>query len=177
MRHPAPIKQLIERLRNKKAAPPEPVSSQEASPPLGRDWNIYEGADDTEAGKLAKALLQMIETGRLGDLDAILAEEVIYLVPGQGRAAGLHRGRAAVTAALTQPAATGVHVTVAEPTELLTNTDRAVIIIAVTGTLDGGPFTFETVLHLRSSSGLIIAITEYSGNQYLADLLVRPRSR
>lgn len=175
MTHQGPIRRFLDRLRKEKAAPPEPAFSQVASPPIGAEWDIYESVDDTEARKLATALLQMIETGTLADLDTILAEDAIYLVPGRGHAAGLHRGQAAVTAALTQPPAEGVQITAAEPTELLANTDRAVLIVAVTGIRDESPFTFETVLHLRSRDGLITAITEYSGNQHLADLIVGSR--
>ena len=127
------------------------------------------------AAALCRRFLEIAEAGFFDDYERILADDVVYLVPGRGPSAGLHRGRAAVVAALATPVRAGVAIDNCEATELIADGDRAVGIILLTGTsADGTSFSFEVAFHLHCSHDRILAITEYAGDQYTADELVRP---
>lgn len=114
----------------------------------------------------------------IGGFERLLDDNVVYLVPGRSKVAGLHRGRQAVVRALTAPPSgeTSIVVDRCETTEVLASGDRAVVIIRMDGSTGNGddaePFSFEVAFHLQMGDERIIAITEYSGDQYATDMII-----
>ncbi len=142
--------------------------------PMGDDLLAPDAPTVTH--ELARGFLEVAETGFAEDYDRILAEDVVYLVPGRSRVAGLKRGKAAVMDALT-PAPSGrapVQVTWCEATELMTSNDRAMVIIRLDGSIGPKSFSYEVAFHLQIRDDRIVAITEYSGDQYLNDEVIGP---
>ncbi len=133
----------------------------------------FDARPATQEQEVAARFFHATETGFYEDLPALLAENAIYLVPGKSGSSGLHRGRDAVIEALTTPVSRGVTIDSCEVTELLHGAGRAAGMVLLTGNEhDGQRFQLEIVLHLRCENGQIVAITEYSGDQYLADRLI-----
>jgi ketosteroid isomerase-like protein len=105
-------------------------------------------------------------------LVGLLAHDVVHQVPGRSSVAGIHRGIDAVRDSLTVPAVTGAVLDDVRVTELLCENDRAFLTIEMSGAIAGRPFRFETGFHVQSDGEHIIAVTEYSGDQYAADAAV-----
>jgi len=97
-------------------------------------------------------------------------------VPGRSGAAGSHHGHEAVAQALAHETSEDTIVSIVEVTEVIAADKRAVVIVRSAGTVGGEPFDYETVFHLRTSNGVVAAITEYSGDQYRADRVARRES-
>jgi len=142
--------------------PPEHVD-------LGAEEDPRSDLPETEAGKIASMFADIIEDGDPAELADLLGDDVVYLVPGRSDAAGLHQGHEAVTQALSQETGEDTAVSVVEVTEVIAAGARAVVIIRFAGTVGDESFGYETVFHLRTSDGVVVAITEYSGDQYRAD--------
>ena len=142
--------------------PPEHVE-------LGAEQDPRLDLPETEAAKIASIFADIIEDGEPGELADLLADDVVYLVPGRSDTAGLHQGHEAVTQALAQEASEDTTVSIVEVTEVIAAGARAVVIVRFAGTVGGEPFEYETAFHLRTSDGVVVAITEYSGDQYSAD--------
>ncbi|MEM9467699.1 MAG: hypothetical protein AAGA90_20150 [Actinomycetota bacterium] len=78
-------------------------------------------------------------------------------------------------AALSTEVADGVEIDSCRTTELMLGRDRAVGILLLEGRRsDLTHFGFEVAFHLQCDDGRITAITEYAGDQYTADELLRP---
>jgi ketosteroid isomerase-like protein len=151
------------------------------TPITANDPNI--DPDVAATSELAYELAEVL-TGRAAVelLNEILADDVCYLAPGRGPGAGLHRGIESVVASLLLPGRSDVQVDRTELTELLVTGDRALVIVETSGRDDasGGDcadFAYETAFHLQCLAGRIVGITEYSGDQYLADGLAAPAER
>lgn len=142
---------------------------------VGAEDDPRHDVPETEAGKIASIFADVVEGGDLAELGDLLADEVVYLVPGRSVAAGLHRGHEAVAQALAQETSDDTTVSMVEVTEVIAADTRAVVIVRFAGRVGGEPFDFETVFHVRTSNGVVVAITEYSGDQYRADRLARRR--
>ncbi len=132
--------------------------------------------DAAEAGQgpaasLGRRFLEVVELGFLEDLDDLVADDAVMLVPGRSAVAGLHEGRASVIAALGVAPAPGVSVTACDPLDLVATDDRAVAIVGLRGRIGAEPFEMEVAFHLQVRGDRIVGITEYSGDQYLADRL------
>ena len=147
--------------------PPEHVD-------LGAEEDPRSDLPETEAGKIASIFADIIEDGDPAELADLLGEDVVYLAPGRSDAAGLHQGHEAVTQALAQETSEDTTVSIVEVTEVIAAGARAVVIVRFAGAVDGEPFDYETVFHLRTSNGVVVAITEYSGDQYRADRTIQP---
>ncbi|MBT8240991.1 MAG: nuclear transport factor 2 family protein [Acidimicrobiia bacterium] len=143
---------------------------------IGPEHDPRSDVPETEAGKIAGIFADAIERGDLKELSDLLAAEIVYLVPGRSEAAGLHCGRDTVTEALAQEVGADTVVSVVEVTELLAAGNRAVVIVRFAGTVNGDSFDYETVFHLRTLDGVVVAITEYSGDQHSADHVARRAS-
>ena len=141
---------------------------------LGAEEDPRSDLPETEAGKIASIFADIIEDGDPAELADLLGDDVIYLVPGRSDAAGLHHGHEAVRQALAQQASDDTTVSVVEVTEVIAVGARAVVIVRFAGAVGGEPFDYETVFHLRTSNGVVVAITEYSGDQYRADRTIQP---
>jgi ketosteroid isomerase-like protein len=142
---------------------------------LGAEDYPRHDVPETEAGKIASIFADVIEGGDLADLGDLLADEVVYLVPGRSGAAGLHHGHEAVAQALAQETSEDTTVSVVEVTEVIAAATRSVVVVRFAGRVGGEPFDYETAFHLRTSNGAVVAITEYSGDQYRADRVARRR--
>ncbi len=142
---------------------------------LGAEGDPRHDLPGTESGKIASIFADVVEGGDLAELGDLLADEVVYLVPGRSGAAGLHRGHEAVAQALAQETSEDTIVSIVEVTEVIAAGTRAVVVVRYEGTVGGEPFDYETVFHLRTSNGVVVAITEYSGDQHRADRVARRR--
>ena len=152
---------------------PAPATGAESPPRLGStidDTDTTTGSE-TDTWKLANTFVDFVQTGGREDYFAVLANEVVYLVPGRGPAAGLHLGLETVVRALIVQPRSGIHPATCTPTELLVEGTRAVVIIRLAGDDNGTPYQYEIVFHLQCHDGRITTITEYSGDQYTADQL------
>lgn len=144
---------------------------------LGAEDDPRQDLAETEAGKIAGIFADVIEDGDLGALSNLLADDVVYLIPGRSEVAGLHRGHDAVAGALAQATGEDTTVAIVEVTEVIATDKRAVVVVRCAGTVDDEPFDYETAFHLRTSDGTVVAITEYSGDQYCADRVASGQSR
>ena len=126
---------------------------------LGAEEDPRSDLPETEAGKIASIFADVIEHGDPAELADLLGDDVVYLVPGRSDAAGLHQGHEAVTQALAQETSEDTTISVVEVTEVIAVGTRAVVIIRFSGTVGGEPFDYETVFHLRTSDGVVVAIT------------------
>ncbi len=142
---------------------------------LGAEDDPRHDVPESEAGKIAVIFADVIEGGDLAELGDLLADEVVYLVPGRSGAAGLHHGHEAVAQALAQDTSEDTTVLVVEVTEVIATGTRAVVVVRFAGRVGGEPFDYEMAFHLRTSNGAVVAITEYSGDQYRADRVARRR--
>lgn len=162
-------------LRSRTQAHPHDPSDVVNETVLGAQDDPRHDVPETEAGKIAGIFADIIESGDLADLDDLLADEVVYLVPGRSGAAGLHHGHKAVAPALAQETSEDTTVSIVEVTEVLAAGTRAFVVVRFAGRVGGEPFDYETALHLRTSNGTVVAITEYNGDQYCADRVARRR--
>ena len=161
-------------LRPRTQAHPHDPSDVTNETVLGAEEDPRSDLPETEAGKIASIFADIIEDGDPAELADLLGDDVIYLVPGRSDAAGLHHGHEAVRQALAQQASEDTTVSVVEVTEVIAVGARAVVIVRFAGAVGGEPFDYETVFHLRTSNGVVVAITEYSGDQYRADRTIQP---
>ena len=171
------VARVKSRLRGSKTGEPryDPSGVKNEDVVLGAEDDPRHDVPETEAGKIASIFADVIEGGHLAELGDLLADEVVYLVPGRSGTAGLHHGHEAVAKALAQETSEDTTVSIVEVTEVIAAGTRAVVIIRFAGTVGGEPFDYETVFHLRTSNGVVVAITEYSGDQYRADRVARRR--
>jgi ketosteroid isomerase-like protein len=102
-------------------------------------------------------------------IDSLVSADALYQVPGRSSVAGIHDGRDTVVSVLCTEAPAGTTIDRVEVTELLVDGERGLLVIAVRGHGRHGPFDYETALHLHTNGEQVIAITEYSGDQYAAD--------
>ena len=173
------IARMRSRLRGSKTGEPryDPNGVENEHVVLGAEDDLRHDVPETEAGKIASIFADVVEGGDLAELGDLLADEVVYLVPGRSGAAGLHRGHEAVAQALRQETSEDTTVSIVEVTEVIAAGTRAVVVVRFEGTVGGEPFDYETAFHLRTSNGAVVAITEYSGDQYRADRVARKGKR
>ncbi|MCP4085094.1 MAG: hypothetical protein GY745_08605 [Actinomycetia bacterium] len=171
------VARVRSRLRRSKTGEPryDPSGVENEHVVLGAEDDPRHDVPETEAGKIASIFADVIEGGDLAELGDLLADEVVYLVPGRSGAAGLHHGHEAVAQTLAQETSEDTTVSIVEVTEVIAAGTRAVVVVRFAGTVGGEPFDHETVFHLRTSNGVVVAITEYSGDQYRADRVARRR--
>jgi len=171
------VARVKSRLRGSKTREPryDPNGVEHEDVVLGAEGDPRHDLPETEAGKIASTFADVVEGGDLAELGDLLADEVVYLVPGRSAAAGLHRGHEAVAQVLHQETSEDTIVSIVEVTEVIAAGTRAVVVVRYEGTVGGQPFDYETVFHLRTSNGAVVAITEYSGDQYRADRVARKR--
>ncbi len=122
--------------------------------------------------ELARAFARALATGDRAALELLLGEQAAYQAPGRSAVSGTHVGRHAVVDALTVTAAPGTEVAGVDVTELMADGHRAFVALLLRGSTPSGPFQFELGLHLQTDGERVVGVTEYSGDQYTADLLV-----
>ena len=104
------------------------------------------------------------------DLLALVAEDIEWIIPGEGwPLAGAHRGRAEL-AALLQKASEEVETTYPEPPEFVAQGDRVLVVGVATGTIKATnkPFKDDWVFDITVRDGKVTKIREYIDTQALA---------
>jgi uncharacterized protein len=108
-----------------------------------------------------------------GDKEALLAlvaEDIEWIIPGEGwPLAGTHRGRAELAAVL-QKASEEVETTFPEPPEFVAQGDRVLVIGVATGKIKAPnkPFNDDWVFAITVRDGKLKKIREYIDTQALA---------
>ncbi|MEM8620133.1 MAG: nuclear transport factor 2 family protein [Actinomycetota bacterium] len=108
-------------------------------------------------------------------LNALLDNDVVALIPGRHRLSGLHRGPAAVSAALLAPPLPGVRVVGVDVTELLVEGSRGLLVLRTQVAVDDdddAAVAFEVAVHVQCRDGRIVGVTEYASDQYALDDVV-----
>jgi ketosteroid isomerase-like protein len=104
------------------------------------------------------------------DLLALVAEDIEWIIPGEGwPLAGTHRGRAQLAAVL-QRASDEVEMTYPEPPEFVAQGDRVLVVGVATGTIKATnkPFKDDWVFDITVRDGKVTRIREYIDTQALA---------
>jgi ketosteroid isomerase-like protein len=157
-------------------APDGPVGTTRVAAPLEVDvtQDLPRRRVSDGARAVAESFADALCAGDRTTLEALISARALYLVPGRGPVAGVHRGRDAVASTLCLPAPATVQLASAQVTELIVDSDRAFVVIALSGSAHAAHFEYEAAFHLQIHGGQIAAITEYSGDQYTADALLAP---
>jgi uncharacterized protein len=111
-------------------------------------------------------------TGRGDDqaLLALCAEDVEWIIPGEGwPLAGTHRGHAGVARVL-QKASKEIEMTSPEPPEFVAQGDRVIVVGVATGNIKATnkPFKDDWVFAITVQNGKLTKIREYIDTQALA---------
>jgi ketosteroid isomerase-like protein len=104
------------------------------------------------------------------DLLALVAEDIEWVIPGQGWAlAGTHRGHAGVAAVLRR-APQEIEMTYPTPPEFVAQGDRVLVIGVATGRIKvtNMPFHDEWIFDITVRNGKLTKIKEYIDTQALA---------
>ena len=104
------------------------------------------------------------------DLLALAAEDIEWIIPGEGwPLAGTHRGRAELAAVL-QKASEEVEMTYPEPPEFVAQGDRVLVVGVATGKIyaTNKPYKDEWVFDITVRDGKVAHIREYIDTQALA---------
>ena len=121
---------------------------------------------------------------RSGDMQALLAlsaEDIEWIIPGEGwPLAGMHRGHAGLAAVL-QKANETVETSYPEPPEFIAQGDRVVVVGFATGRIKATNKTFEDhwVFAITVRNGKLANVREYVDTQALArasEMAAGPRS-
>lgn len=118
---------------------------------------------------VVERFLDVVDTGHLADLDAIVHADVVYVVPGHSRAAGRYDGPGAMRRAMEVLPRTGITDLRSKLTELIGSATTVVTFHELTGTIDGTERTAELALRFTVRDGRIAQITEYNAHQHLTD--------
>jgi uncharacterized protein len=101
---------------------------------------------------------------------SLVAEDIEWIIPGEGwPLAGTHRGRAELAAVL-RKASEEVEMTYPEPPEFVAQGDRVLVVGVATGTIKATnkPFKDDWVFDITVRDGKVIRIREYIDTQALA---------
>jgi uncharacterized protein len=104
------------------------------------------------------------------DLLALAAEDIEWIIPGEGwPLAGTHRGHAELAAVL-QKASEEVEMTYPEPPEFVAQGDRVLVVGVATGKIKATnkPFKDDWVFDITVRNGKLTNIREYIDTQALA---------
>lgn len=139
------------------------------------DPTIVDAGDSPSTRGLVADFGAALLAGDRNALAALLADDVVALVPGRHPAAGLHHGPAAVASALIAEPAPGVRTVGVDVTEVLVEGSRGLIVLCVQAALDADAdavVAFEVAIHVQCCDGRIGGLTEYAGDQYAIDELL-----
>jgi ketosteroid isomerase-like protein len=104
------------------------------------------------------------------DLLALVADDIEWIIPGEGwPLAGTHRGHAELAAVL-QKASEEVEMTYPEPPEFVAQGDRVMVVGVATGKIKATnkPFKDDWVFDITVRNGKVTKIREYIDTQALA---------
>jgi ketosteroid isomerase-like protein len=121
------------------------------------------------AEQLATRFLDAVERGELDDLDDLVHHDVVHVVPGRSRAAGVYEGPDAIRRAMSVLPRAGIHDLRAKLVDLVATPTQVVTFHELSGTVDGRPHTIELMLRFALRDGRIARVTEYTTDQYATD--------
>jgi ketosteroid isomerase-like protein len=121
------------------------------------------------AEHLATRFLDAVERGELDVLDDLVHDDVVHVVPGRSRAAGVYEGPDAIRHAMSVLPRTGVNDLRAKLVDLVATPAQVVTFHELSGTVDGQPRTIELMLRFSVRDGRIARIAEYTTDQYATD--------
>lgn len=120
--------------------------------------------------QIAKDFFAAIGSDDDNRLTTLVAEDIEWIVPGEGwPLAGTHRGRAGV-ADVHRRASEEVETTYPKPPEFIAQGDRVIVVGVATGKIKatGKPFKDEWVFDMTIRAGKVTRIREYIDTQALA---------
>jgi uncharacterized protein len=120
--------------------------------------------------QIVKNFFAAIGGGNKHDLLALVAEDIEWIIPGEGwPLAGTHRGHAELAAVL-QKASKEVEMTYPKPPEFVAQGDRVLVVGVATGKIKATnrPFKDEWVFDITVRDGKVAHIQEYIDTQALA---------
>ena len=125
----------------------------------------------TEANvQLVKDFLAAMGGGNARDLLALAADDIEWIIPGEGwPLAGTHRGHAALAAVL-RKASEELETQYPKPPEFVAQGDRVMVVGVATGKIKATnrPFRDAWVFDITVRDGKIVRIQEYIDTQALA---------
>ena len=125
------------------------------------------------AERVVGEFLDAVERGELDGIDQLVHHDVVHVVPGRSRAAGVYEGPDAMRRAMSVLPRAGVTDLRAKLVDLAAGADHVVTIHELSGTIDGEPRTIELALRFTVRDGRIARIAEYSADQYGSDEIFR----
>src|SRR6202051_1177566 len=120
--------------------------------------------------KLVKNLFAAMGSSNASDLLALAAEDIEWVIPGEGwPLAGTHRGHAEL-ATLLQKASEEIETTYPTPPEFVAQGDRVLVVGVATGKIKATnkPFKDDWVFDITVRNGKLTKIREYIDTQALA---------
>lgn len=119
--------------------------------------------------QLVKNLFAAMGSGDLQAVQALTADDIEWVVPGEWALAGTHRGHAGLVDFF-QMAANMVETTIAQPLEFIAQGNRVLAVGCSTGKIKATNQTFEDdfVFALTVSDGKVIRLREYIDTVALA---------
>lgn len=119
--------------------------------------------------RIAKDLFAAMGRGDLQAVQAVTADDIVWVVPGQWALAGTHRGHAGL-ADFFRKAADQVETVISAPPEFIAQGDRVLAIGRSTGTIKATSQTFEDdfVFAMTVREGKVTHIREYIDTLALA---------
>ncbi len=118
-----------------------------------------------------KGFFAAMGSAKKEDLLALAADDIEWIIPGEGwPLAGTHRGHAELAAVL-QKASEEIEMTYPQPPEFVAQGDRVFVIGIATGTIKATtkPFTDEWIFDITVRDGKVARIQEYIDTQALAE--------
>ncbi len=140
-----------------------------------RSASTAPGDADAATRRLVAEFAAAMLDGDRDALGALLADDVVAMIPGHHLRSGLHRGPTAVSAALIVEPSPGVRVVGVDVTEVLVEGSRGVVVLCVQAATDSDEdavVAFEIALHLQCRGELLVGVTEYAADQRAIDELL-----
>src|SRR5471032_1711452 len=120
--------------------------------------------------QIVKDVFAAVSAGEKQDLLALVAEDIEWIIPGEGwPLAGTHRGHAELADVL-QKASKEVEMTYPKPPEFVAQGDRVLVVGVATGKIKATnkPFKDDWVFDITVRNGKVTKIREYIDTQSLA---------
>ncbi|MHC5897077.1 nuclear transport factor 2 family protein [Nostoc sp.] len=120
--------------------------------------------------QLVKAFFAAMGSANEHDLLALAAEDIEWIIPGEGwPLAGTHRGHAELAAVL-KKASEAIEMTYPKPPEFVAQGDRVLVVGVATGKIiaTNKPFRDDWVFAITVRDGKVAHIQEYIDTQALA---------
>jgi ketosteroid isomerase-like protein len=149
------------------------VEEFQSSDWIGHNPNVWEkeiSMSTQEDVQVVKDFFAAIGSGDKQRVLGLAAEDIQWIIPGEGwPLAGTHRGRADLAAAL-KKASEEIEMTYSKPPEFVAQGDRVLVVGVATGKIKATnkPFKDEWVFDIIVRDGKLTRIQEYIDTQALA---------